>query len=74
MPFHFKEAAANMLTNSALDPAAKMPELKVCAAALEQLRKEVQNNGKSRRHILRASGRSALFRRKVSVAAPLPRR
>jgi formate dehydrogenase major subunit len=35
MPFHFKEAAANMLTNSALDPAAKMPELKVCAAAVE---------------------------------------
>ncbi len=35
MPLHFKEAAANVLTNSALDPAAKMPELKVCAAALE---------------------------------------
>jgi formate dehydrogenase major subunit len=35
MPFHFKEAAANMLTNTALDPAAKMPELKVCAAAVE---------------------------------------
>ncbi|MGZ5521104.1 MAG: molybdopterin dinucleotide binding domain-containing protein, partial [Halobacteriota archaeon] len=35
MPFHFKEAAANVLTNSALDPAAKMPELKVCAAAVE---------------------------------------
>ena len=36
VPFHFKEAAANMLTNPALDPAAKMPELKVCAAALER--------------------------------------
>ncbi len=35
VPLHFKEAAANVLTNSALDPAAKMPELKVCAAALE---------------------------------------
>jgi len=36
VPFHFKEAAANMLTNPVLDPAAKMPELKVCAAALER--------------------------------------
>jgi predicted molibdopterin-dependent oxidoreductase YjgC len=32
VPFHFAEAAANMLTNSALDPIAKIPELKVCAA------------------------------------------
>ncbi len=35
MPLHFKEAAANVLTNSAFDPAAKMPELMVCAAAIE---------------------------------------
>jgi len=35
VPLHFKEAAANVLTNSALDPDAKMPELKVCAAALQ---------------------------------------
>ena len=35
VPFHFKEAAANMLTNPALDPAAKM-RLKVCAAASER--------------------------------------
>jgi len=32
MPFHFCEASANMLTNDALDPLAKIPELKVCAA------------------------------------------
>jgi formate dehydrogenase major subunit len=36
-PFHFKEAAANILTNPVLDPVAKMPELKVCAAALERV-------------------------------------
>ncbi|MGZ4943373.1 MAG: formate dehydrogenase subunit alpha [Halobacteriota archaeon] len=36
MPFHFKEGAANMLTNPALDPAAKMPEFKVCAAVIEK--------------------------------------
>lgn len=31
MPFHFAEAAANFLTNDALDPVAKIPEYKVCA-------------------------------------------
>lgn len=35
MPFHFAEAAANVLTNAALDPTAKIPEFKVCAVALE---------------------------------------
>ena len=34
MPFHFREGPANMLTNDALDPAAGIPELKVCAAKL----------------------------------------
>jgi predicted molibdopterin-dependent oxidoreductase YjgC len=29
--FHFAESAANTLTNSELDPEAKIPELKVCA-------------------------------------------
>ena len=31
MPFHFAEAAANELTNTAVDPVAKIPELKACA-------------------------------------------
>ncbi|MEW5935672.1 MAG: molybdopterin dinucleotide binding domain-containing protein, partial [Bacillota bacterium] len=31
IPFHYAEAAANVLTNSALDPQARIPELKVCA-------------------------------------------
>ncbi len=31
MTFHFREAAANLLTVSALDPIAKIPEFKVCA-------------------------------------------
>ena len=31
MTFHFKEAAANLLTNAALDPVAKIPEYKVAA-------------------------------------------
>ena len=34
-PFHFVEAAANVLTNPTLDPRAKIPEFKVCAVRLE---------------------------------------
>jgi len=37
IPFHFKEAAANYLTIAALDPVAKIPEYKVCAARVEKL-------------------------------------
>ena len=36
IPFHFAEAAANLLTNPALDPVAKIPELKACSAKLEK--------------------------------------
>jgi len=36
MPFHFAEGPANMLTNDALDPIAKIPEFKVCAAAIKK--------------------------------------
>jgi len=34
MPFHYAEAAANRLTNAALDPTGKIPEYKVCAVQL----------------------------------------
>ena len=34
IPFHFAEAAANRLTNAALDPTCKIPEFKVCAVKL----------------------------------------
>ena len=37
MPFHFAESAANVLTNPALDPVAKIPEYKVCAAKIEKI-------------------------------------
>jgi formate dehydrogenase alpha subunit len=36
VPFHFAENSANVLTNSAFDPAAKIPEYKVCAAKIER--------------------------------------
>jgi formate dehydrogenase alpha subunit len=39
MTFHFAESAANLLTNTALDPVAKIPEFKVCAVRVERVRK-----------------------------------
>jgi len=36
IPFHFVECAANVLTNPALDPKAKIPELKVYVTKLEK--------------------------------------
>ena len=41
IPFHFVECAANVLTNPAPDPKAKIPELKVCAAKLEKAKVKV---------------------------------
>ncbi len=36
IPFHFREAAANMLTNDAVDPFGKIPEFKFCAVRVEK--------------------------------------
>ena len=36
MTFHFAESPTNRLTNPALDPVAKIPELKVCAVRVEK--------------------------------------
>jgi predicted molibdopterin-dependent oxidoreductase YjgC len=46
MPFHWREAAANILTNDALDPLAKIPEYKVSAvnAVLAVLDRAAQDN------------------------------
>src|SRR5262249_61818648 len=35
IPFHFREAAANVLTLDDLDPYGKIPEFKFCAVRLE---------------------------------------
>jgi formate dehydrogenase alpha subunit len=40
MAFHFHEAAANILTNDALDPVAKIPEFKVCAVHISKAEKK----------------------------------
>jgi len=37
IPFHFAEAAANLLTIDALDPQAKIPEYKACAVKIEPI-------------------------------------
>jgi formate dehydrogenase major subunit len=37
LPFHYAEAPANRLTNSAYDPGAKIPEYKVCAARVAKV-------------------------------------
>jgi len=37
MTFHFAESPANMLTNPAIDPVAKIPEYKVCAVRIERV-------------------------------------
>jgi predicted molibdopterin-dependent oxidoreductase YjgC len=37
IPFHYHEAAANLLTNDALDPVCKIPEAKVCAVRVEKI-------------------------------------
>jgi predicted molibdopterin-dependent oxidoreductase YjgC len=37
IPFHFAEAAANVLTNPAVDPVAKIPEYKVAAVRVEKV-------------------------------------
>ena len=36
MTFHFAESPTNLLTNPALDPVSKIPELKVCAVRIEK--------------------------------------
>jgi formate dehydrogenase alpha subunit len=39
IPMHYREAAANVITNDALDPVVKIPELKVCAVRIEVIPK-----------------------------------
>ena len=41
IPFCYAEAAANLLTNPALDPFGKIPEFKFCAARVERAKGSV---------------------------------
>jgi predicted molibdopterin-dependent oxidoreductase YjgC len=49
MPFHFAEAAANVLTHAALDPVAKIPEYKVCAVTVEGVTPSARGGGDGER-------------------------
>lgn len=40
IPMHYREAAANLLTNPVLDPYAAIPEFKVCAVHIEPVLRE----------------------------------
>jgi formate dehydrogenase major subunit len=40
IPFHFREAAANLLTTDEIDPVGKIPEFKFCAVRIEPARIE----------------------------------
>jgi formate dehydrogenase major subunit len=44
IPFHFREAAANILTTDALDPYGKIPEFKYCAVKIEKASKTTTSN------------------------------
>ena len=41
LPFAYVEAAANILTNSALDPYGKIPEFKLCAVKVEKVEDKI---------------------------------
>jgi formate dehydrogenase major subunit len=42
MPFCYAEAAANLLTNPALDPFGKIPEFKFCSVRVERAEIQLQ--------------------------------
>jgi formate dehydrogenase major subunit len=45
VPMHYREAAANLLTNPALDPYAGIPEFKVCAVKLSRVVESAEDVG-----------------------------
>jgi formate dehydrogenase major subunit len=45
IPFHFREAAANVLTIDEIDPDGKIPEFKFCAVKVERVEGSATTNG-----------------------------
>ena len=45
--FHFQEVPINRLTNDALDPVGKIPELKVCAVRIEEISEGAEGTGEA---------------------------
>jgi formate dehydrogenase major subunit len=58
VPMHYREAAANLLTNPALDPYAHIPEFKVCAVRVEAVRRSdmVEEHGERHGELLAQAG------------------
>ncbi len=60
IPMHYREAAANLLTNPVLDPYAGIPEFKVCAVRIEPVpvdsRERVRAGAADRRRPVAAAG------------------
>ncbi len=50
MPFHFLESRANILTNPAFDPIAKIPEFKVCSVKLQRMEASSEGSASSASH------------------------
>jgi formate dehydrogenase major subunit len=49
VPFHFREAAANLLTIDEIDPFGKIPEFKFCAVRIERTRSAAAHEAQSAR-------------------------
>jgi formate dehydrogenase major subunit len=49
VPFHFREAAANLLTIDEIDPFGKIPEFKFCAVRIERARSAAAHEAQSAR-------------------------
>jgi formate dehydrogenase major subunit len=45
IPFHFREAAANLLTIDEIDPTGKIPEFKFCAVKIEPVSGTAPSDG-----------------------------
>jgi formate dehydrogenase major subunit len=56
IPFHFREAAANLLTIDEIDPFGKIPEFKFCAVRIEPAAPETAQAGQAPQHETAAPG------------------
>jgi formate dehydrogenase major subunit len=56
IPFHFREAAANLLTTDEIDPVGKIPEFKFCAVRIERASQPAQADAADHNGAGRADG------------------
>jgi anaerobic selenocysteine-containing dehydrogenase len=76
IPFHFREAAANLLTNPRLDPYAKIAEFKISAVKVEPVRERalaeiaMQGDGRDGDDGFRAESGASAVRRTAPSKSP----